>query len=114
MIFDQLTLNKVQEIETRNIGDLSSVAAVYVETSFNMRDSGGINLISLREELKEKAIDYFVNFYSNLNKPIKFFNLETVPGVELLPNGSTIDLERVEFVNQGEEECEEVYFKKIF
>jgi len=59
MIFDQLVLNQVKEIETNNIGELSSVSAIYVETGFSMKDSGGIDLFSLREELRQKSIAIF-------------------------------------------------------
>lgn len=114
MIFDQLVLNQVKEIKTNNIGELSSVSAIYVETGFSMKDSGGIDLFSLREELRQKSIGIFSDYYSNLNKSKAFFEDQTIPGVELLPNGTTIDLERVEFINTGEEECERVEFKKVF
>ena len=114
MIFDQLVLNKVKEIETNNIGELSSVSAIYVEAGFSMKDSGGIDLFSLREELRQKSIGIFSDYYSNLNKSKAFFEDQITPGVELLPNGTTIDLERVEFTNTGEEECERVDFKKVF
>ena len=114
MILNQLILNQVKELETNNIGNLSSVSAVLVETRFSMKDSGGINLLSLREELRQKSIDIFSNYYSNLNKPSSFFASLIIDGVELLPNGNTVTLERVEFINLGEEECEQVEFKKVY
>ena len=78
MIFEELILNKVSEIETSNPGDLSSVAAIYVETRFSMKDSGGIDLTSLRADLKAEAINIFSLYYSNLGKELTFFTDNTV------------------------------------
>lgn len=114
MIFEQLIINTVSEIETRNPGDLSSVAALYVETRFSMKDSGGINVPSLRSLLKEEAITIFSSYYANLSKPISFFEENVVDGVDVLTDEGEITLEKVEFINLGEEECEDVVFKKVF
>ena len=114
MIFEELILNKVSEIETSNPGDLSSVAAIYVETRFSMKNSGGIDLTSLRADLKAEAINIFSLYYSNLGKELTFFTDNTVSGTAITSEGDRITLERVEFINLGEEECEDVVFKKVF
>ena len=105
MIFEELILNEVSEIETPNPGDLSSVAAIYVEDKFSMQDSGGVNLPSLRVDLKEEAVKIFSLYYANLGKPLTFFTDNTVDGVTVTSEGETITLEKVEFINLGEEEC---------
>lgn len=114
MIFEELILNEVSELETSNPGDLSSVAAIYVETRFSMQDSGGINLPSLRTSLKAEAVNIFSLYYASLGKPPTFFIDNTVNGTAITSEGETITLERVEFINLGEEECEDVVFKKVF
>ena len=114
MIFEELILNEVSELETPNPGGLSSVAAIYVETRFSMQDSGGINLPSLRTSLKAEAVNIFSLYYASLGKPPTFFIDNTVNGTAITSEGETITLERVEFINLGEEECEDVVFKKVF
>ena len=114
MIFEELILNKVSEIETSNPGDLSSVAAIYVETRFSIKNSGGIDLPSLRTNLKTEAINIFSLYYANLGKGAAFFTNNTVDGTAITSEGDRITLERVEFINLGEEECEDVVFKKVF
>ena len=114
MIFEELILNEVSELETSNPGDLSSVAAIYVETRFSMQDSGGINLPSLRTSLKAEAVNIFSLYYASLGKPPTFFIDNTINGTAITSEGETITLERVEFINLGEEECEDVVFKKVF
>jgi hypothetical protein len=114
MIFEELVLKTVSEIETSHPGDLSSVAAIYVETRFNMQDSGGINIPSLREELKAEAVNVFSSYYADLRKDRHFFISNTVAGTAITSEGNNITLERVEFINLGEEECENVIFKKVF
>jgi len=114
MIFEELILNKVSEIETSNPGGLSSVAAIYVETRFSIKNSGGIDLPSLRTNLKTEAINIFSLYYANLGKGAAFFTNNTVDGTAITSEGDRITLERVEFINLGEEECEDVVFKKVF
>lgn len=114
MIFEELILNKVSEIETSNPGGLSSVAAIYVETRFSMKNSGGIDLPTLRASLKTEAASLFSLHYANLGKGSVFFTNNTVDGTAITSEGDRITLERVEFINLGEEECEDVIFKKVF
>jgi hypothetical protein len=114
MIFEELILNKVSEIETSNPGGLSSVAAIYVETRFSMKNSGGIDLPTLRASLKTEASSLFSLHYANLGKGSVFFTNNTVDGTAITSEGDRITLERVEFINLGEEECEDVIFKKVF
>mgnify|MGYP003629153835 FL=1 len=62
-MFDQLTLNTIVETEANTPDGKKLVAAIYVETNFNMKDTGGLNVIpGLRQELKEKAIANFSSF----------------------------------------------------
>ena len=114
MIFEELILNSVSEIETSNPGNLSSVAAIYVETRFSMKNSGGIDLPTLRANLKTEAVSLLSLHYANLGKGSVFFTNNTVDGTAITSEGDRITLERVEFVNLGEEECEDVIFKKVF
>ena len=70
MIFEELILNSVSEIETSNPGGLSSVAAIYVETRFSMKNSGGIDLPTLRASLKTEAASLLSLHYANLGKGV--------------------------------------------
>ena len=114
MILEQLSLNNVEEIKTNNLGDLSEVAAVLVELTFKSNNRGGLGIPEFRRRLRRKAIDLFYNNYSSAGISRQVITRSTVQGIELDQEGNEFKLEKVEFINAGEEECEEILFQKVF
>lgn len=114
MILEQLSLNNVEEIRTNNLGDLSEVAAVLVELTFKSNNRGGLGIPEFRRRLRRKAVDLFYNNYSPSGISREIITRNTTQGIELDQEGNEFKLERVEFINAGEEDCEEILFQKVF
>jgi len=114
MILEQLSLNNVEEIKTNNLGDLSEVAAVLVELTFKSNNRGGLGIPEFRRRLREKAVSLFYGYFAPKGIIKRRINENIVQGKELNQQGNELKLERVEFINTGEEDCEEILFQKVF
>lgn len=114
MIFDQLSLNIVEELKTSLPGELADLAAILVEATFTTNNRRGLDIPHFRKELRKEAVERLYENYISFGFGKEYYNLKVIEGYETTSAGERVKLERVEFINGGEEDCEEVRFRKVF